>query len=330
MLVSRYQNQPFCKTKPISKKEGFFMLKKLNLFWISSLAVLVLFSTYHMIYLVSRAMGTSPLNFWEGMWLILCFIPMTLFYLFPYPCLLAYFLWKRHSFSIPQRIGACLLYLGVSLLLFHLPFAWELFDALRTRSFWWETYFCLLIGILLSFVLFCLAMLIPWFHPQATPSLEKEGTVKSLRYVFLYFLTVALGLSLLYLDRSQDRQLLWMIFLLPAGLLSLYLAASLLGWAWEKKRPKGWQDYLKAIPLVFLLSMLVFGLGVFYFPYLAFPLPQTAWTVAVIRQTLLQYLGLDLFFSLWFTLLFLAGGLATKLVRWVLRGGVPAEESFSR
>ena len=100
------------------------MLKKLNLFWISSLAVLVLFSTYHMIYLVSRAMGTSPLNFWEGMWLILCFIPMTLFYLFPYPCLLAYFLWKRHSFSIPQRIGACLLYLGVSLLLFHLPFAW--------------------------------------------------------------------------------------------------------------------------------------------------------------------------------------------------------------
>ena len=76
--------------------------------------------------------------------------------------------------------------------------------------------------------------------------------------------------------------------------------------------------------------MLVFGLGVFYFPYLAFPLPQTAWTVAVIRQTLLQSLELDLFFSLWFTLLFLAGGLATKLVRWVLRGGVPAEESFSR
>ena len=38
-------------------------------------------------------------------------LPMTLFYLFPYPCLLAYFLWKRHSFSIPQRIEpACFIW----------------------------------------------------------------------------------------------------------------------------------------------------------------------------------------------------------------------------
>lgn len=306
------------------------MLKKLNLLWISSLAVLIFFSTYHMISLSSRAMGACSFDFWEGMWWILCFLPITLFYLFPYPCLLAYFLWKRHSFSIPQRILSCLLYLGVSLVLFHLPFAWELWEACRTGNFWWEAYSCLLIGILLSTALFAIAMLVSWFHPQPVP--QPEEAVGSLRYVFLYFLAVALGLSLLYLDGSEDHQLIWLLFLLPSALLSLYIAGPLLGWAWERKRRSSVGDYLTALPLIFLLSMLVFGLGVFSVADLTLPMPQPSFgrpdfiVLFTLRQ-LLQSLELDLFFSLWFTLLFLAGGLITKLILWARRNGAPDKKA---